>query len=216
MFINAAARTASLLLAIASSEAPREQFAQWVRSNHRFISRGPLTEIVQHAAGSPELHDLALEVAGIMADEIAGGHDSAEERIGDLVGLSRAICRLSQDESREYFQQAVEAAELVGDDVSARWDALLKISRAASRAGAPDRVRAYRLAQVTESLAPYLDDALDHEAAIHAIGQLDPYEGIAVASRWRDRRLGWLDPVIGPSLSATTARSPRSRWPASR
>ena len=34
------------------------------------------------------------------------------------------------------------------------------------------------------------------EAAIHAIGQLDPREGIAVASRWRDRRLGWLDRVI--------------------
>ena len=90
----------------------------------------------------------------------------------------------------------MEAAELVGDDVRARWDALLKISGAASRNGSPDRARAYRLAQVTEGLAPYLDDALDHEAAIHAIGQLDPREGIAVASRWRDRRLGWLDPVI--------------------
>ena len=162
MFINAAARTASLLLAIESSEASRAQFAQWVRSNHRFISRGALTEIVQHAAASPELHDLALEVAGIIAGEITAGHDSADERIGDLIGLSRAICRLSQDESREYFQQAVEAAELVGDDVRARWDALLKISGAASRNGSPDRDRAYRLAQVTESLAPYLDDALDH------------------------------------------------------
>ena len=128
--------------------------------------------------------------------EITAGHDSADERIGDLIGLSRAICRLSQDESREYFQQAVEAAELVGDDVRARWDALLKISRAASPNGSPDRDRAYRLAQVTEGLAPYLDDALDHGAATHAIGQLDPREGIAVASRWRDRRLGWLDPVI--------------------
>ena len=196
MFMNAAARTASLLLAVESSEASRAQFAQWVRSNHRFISRGALTEIVQHAAASPELHGLALVVAGIIAGEITAGHDSADERIGDLIGLSRAICRLSQDESREYFRQAVEAAELVGDDVNARWDALLKISRAASRSDAPDRARAYRLAQVTESLAPYLDDALDHEAAIHAIGQLDPREGIAVASRWRDRRLGWLDRVI--------------------
>ena len=196
MFINAAAPTASLLLAAGSSEASRAQFTQWVRSNHRFISRGALTEIVQHAAASPELHDLALEVAGIIAGGITAGHDSADERIGDLVELSRAICRLSRDESREYFQQAMEAAGLVGDDVRARWDALLKISGAASRNDAPDRARAYRLAQVTESLAPYLDGALDHEAAIHAIGRLDPREGIAVASRWRDRRLGWLDRVI--------------------
>ena len=196
MFINAAARTGSLLLAAGSSEASRAQFAQWVRSHHRFISRVALTEIVQHAAASPELHDLALEVAGIIAGEITAGHDSADERIRDLIGLSRAICRLSRDESREYFQQAMEAAELVGDDVRARWDALLKISGAASRSDAPDRARAYRLAQVAESLAPYLDDALDHEAAIHAIGRLDPREGDAVASRWRDRRLGWLDRVI--------------------
>lgn len=196
MFINAAARTASLLLTIESSEASRTQFAQWVRSNHRFISRGALTEIVQHAASTPELHDLALEVAGIISGEITVGHDRADERIGDLIGLSRAICRLSPDESREYFQQAVGAAELVGDDVNARWDALLKISRAASLTGSPDRARAYRLAQITESLAPYLGDALDHEDAIHAVGQLDSREGIAVASRWRDRRLGWLDRVI--------------------
>ena len=99
------------------------------------------------------------------------------------------------DESREYFRLA-QAAELVGDDVTARWGALLKISRAASRNGSRDRARAYRLAQVTESLAPYLSDALDHEAALHAIARLDPREGIAVASRWRDRRLGWLDPAI--------------------
>jgi hypothetical protein len=196
MFINAAARTASLLLAIESSESSRAQFAQWVRSNHRFITRWALTEIVQHAAASPELHDLALEVAGIIAGQITAGHDSADERIGDLIGLSRAIWRLSQDESREYFQQAVEAAELVGDDVRARWDALLKISGTVSREGSPDRARAYRLAQVAEGLAPYLDDALDHGAAIHAIGQLDPCEGIAVASRWRDRRMGWLDNIV--------------------
>jgi hypothetical protein len=196
MFINAAARTASLLLAIESSEASRAQFAQWVRSNHRFITRWALTEVVQHAAASPELHNLALEVAEIIAGQIAVGHDSADERIGDLVEVSRAICRLSRDESREYFQQAVEAAELVGDDVRARWDALLKTSGAASREGLPDRARAYRLAQVTEGLAPYLDDALDYGAAIHVIGQLDPREGSAVASRWRDRRVGWLDNVI--------------------
>lgn len=196
MFVNAAARTASLLLSIESTEASRAQFAQWVRSNHRFITRWALTEIVQRAAASPDLHNLALEVAGIIAGQITAGHNSADERIGDLIGLSRAICRLSQDESREYFQQAVEAAELFGDDVRARWDALLKISRAASPNGSRDRDRAYRLAQVTEGLAPYLDDALDLGAAIHAIGQLDPGEGTAVASRWRDRRLGWLDPVI--------------------
>ena len=196
MFINAAARTGSLLLAAGSSEA----CARAVRpvgpvSPPLHIPRGAHGNRPA-AAASPELHDLALEVAGIIAGEITAGHDSADERIRDLIGLSRAICRLSRDESREYFQQAMEAAELVGDDVRARWDALLKISGAASRSEAPDRARAYRLAQVAESLAPYLDDALDHEAAIHAIGQLDPREGNAVASRWRDRRLGWLDPVI--------------------
>src|SRR5262249_28460293 len=67
MFINAAARTGSLLLAAGSSDITRGQFAQWVRSNHRYLNRGALTEIVQHAVGSPELHDLALEVAGLIA-----------------------------------------------------------------------------------------------------------------------------------------------------
>jgi hypothetical protein len=196
MFINAVVRTGSLLLAAGSSETSRTQFAQWVRSNHGYLSRGALTEIVQHAAGSPELHDLALEVAEIIVGKIAAGHDSADERIGDLVGLSRALYRLSPDESREYFQQAMQAAELVGDDINTRWSALLKISGAASRADKPDRARAYRLSQITEGLAPYLADALDYEDALHAIARLDPSEGIAIASRWRDRRVGRLDPII--------------------
>jgi hypothetical protein len=197
MFINAVARTASLLLAAGSSDSSRAQFAQWVRSNHDHLYRGALTEIVQHAAGSPEMHDLALEIAELVADKIAASHDSADERIEDLIGLSRALYRLSPDESREYFQQAIEAAELVGDDIHARWSALVRISGAASRAGKPDRARAYRLSQVTEGLDPYLNDSLDYEAVIHAIARLDPCEGIAIASRWRDRRVvRWLDPVI--------------------
>ena len=151
---------------------------------------------MQQAAGSAELHDLALEVAELIAAGIAASHDSAETRIEDLVRLSRAIYRLSPDESRAYFERAVQAAERVGDDVSARWSALLKISSAASQPGQPDRAAAYRLAQITEALAPYLDDALDHEAALHVITQLDPHEGIAIASRWRDRRFGWLDPAV--------------------
>ena len=196
MFINAAARTGSFLLASAAPGMPREQFAAWVRTSHRYLSRDALTDIVQQAAGSAELHDLALEVAELIAAGIAASHDSAETRIEDLVRLSRAIYRLSPDESRAYFERAVQAAERVGDDVSARWSALLKISSAASQPGQPDRAAAYRLAQITEALAPYLDDALDHEAALHVITQLDPHEGIAIASRWRDRRLGWLDPAV--------------------
>lgn len=196
MFITAVARTGSLLLAVGLSEASRAQFTQWVSSNHGYLSRRALTEIVQHAAGTPQLHDLALEVAELIAGKITAGHDSADERIEDLVELSRALYSFSPDESREYFQQAMEAAELVGDDIHTRWSALLKISGAASHDGNPDRARAYRLSQITEGLVPYLNDGLDYEAAIHAITRLDPCEGIAVASRWRDRRVGWLDPVI--------------------
>jgi hypothetical protein len=94
-----------------------------------------LTEIVQHAAASTEVHGLALEVAGIIAGEINAGHDSADERIGGLISLRlcRTICPLPQDESREHYQRAVEAAELADDNVNARWDALPKISRAPSR-----------------------------------------------------------------------------------
>jgi hypothetical protein len=196
MFINAVAGTGSLLLAAGSSEASRAQFAQWVRSNYRFVSRRALTEIVQHSAGSPELHGVALEVAEIIAAEVAASHDGADERIGDLVRLSRAIFRLSEDESREYFLQAMKAAEIVGDDIHARWNTLLKISEAASRGDVPDRARAYRLAQVAESLDPYLGDAFDGEDALRAIGKLDPGEGIAVASRWRDRRVCRLDRAV--------------------
>src|ERR1035441_6370106 len=124
MFINAAARTGAFLLASAPSGAYREQFAAWIRSSHQYLSRDALTDIVQHAAGSEELHDLALDVAELIAAKIAESHDSAETQIEDLVRLSRAIYRLSPDESRAYFEQAVQAAERVGDDVSARWSAL--------------------------------------------------------------------------------------------
>jgi hypothetical protein len=196
MFVNAAARTASLLLASKSSDASRIKFAEWVRSNNRYVSLGALTEIVQHASSTPELHDLALEVAEFVAAKISASHDGAETQIEDLVALARAIYRLSPDESRAYFQQAVDAAEHLGDDIRARWSALLTISDAASAPGRPDRHRAYRLGQITESLRPYMNDGLDYEAALHAITQLARNEGIAIASRWRDRRVGWLNLTI--------------------
>ena len=197
MYANAAARTGSLILTTVSSDESRGQFAQWIRASSRHLQPGTLAEIVQHAAGSPLLHDLALEFAELAVDKLASSHDSADDRISDLVGLSRALYQLSPDESREYFQQAIKAADLVGDDIHARWTALLKISEAARQPGKPDRARAYRLSQLAESLDPYLNDSLDHGAAIHAIAQLDLCEGIAIASRWRDRRtVKWLDPVI--------------------
>jgi hypothetical protein len=207
MYANSAARAGSLILAATSSDETRGQFAQWIRSSYRHLQPGTLTEIVQHAAGSPDLHDLALEVAELAVDKLTSSHDSADERIGDLVALSRALYRLSPDESREYFQQAIEAADLVGDDIHARWTALLKVSHAASHPGEPDRARAYRLSQLAEGLDPYLNDSLDHGAVIHAIARLDLCEGIAVASRWRDRRtVKWLDPVI----RALTGRDDRT------
>ncbi|MGN6606507.1 MAG: hypothetical protein ACTHMS_05775 [Jatrophihabitans sp.] len=195
MFVNAVTRTGALLLAGNSSSAIREQFAAWIRSNHQYLSRAALTEAVQHASASPQLHDIALELAQLTASEIAASQDGAETQIDELVKLARAIYRLSPDESQTYFEQAVATAEKLGDDVHARWTALLTISNAAS-SDQPDRARAYRLAQITEALIPFLHDSLNYEEALHSITQLDDTEGIAVASRWRDRRIGWLDPTV--------------------
>src|ERR1035441_3150780 len=62
--------------------------------------------------------------ASVMTSAHDGPRCRSETQIEDLVRLSRAIYRLSPDESRAYFEQAVQAAERVGDDVSARWSAL--------------------------------------------------------------------------------------------
>lgn len=110
--------------------------------------------------------------------------------------LARAVQRFDRSEAHAYFTQAIDLTDRVGDDVHALWRALLAVARRASDGNHDDDRRAYRVAQLAESLEPYLGDATNHSKVLLTIGHLSAKTAMTIASRWRDRRFCSVAPFI--------------------
>ncbi|MEU5370598.1 hypothetical protein ABZ362_16735 [Streptomyces sp. NPDC005951] len=202
------------ILAFGSSEESRQQLLDWYRSAQRHLPHGVLIDAARAAAPVDELQHIAVELAESVAASLDAAKESAEYKAEQMVKLTRAVQRFDRSEAHAYFTQAIDLTDRVGDDVHALWRAFLSVARRASDGNHDDDRRAYRVAQLTESLEPYLGDATNHSEALAAMGHLSAATATTVASRWRDRRFcsvgsfiqALLDTEAGPlAPSAVTA-----------
>ncbi|WP_329371558.1 hypothetical protein [Streptomyces sp. NBC_01483] len=183
------ARLGVRILAFGSSEVTRRLLLDWYRAAQRHIADEVLVDAVRAAAPVDELQHIAIELAQSVAVSLDTTHDSAEYKAEQMVKLARAVQRFDTNEAHAYFTRAIDLTDRVGDDVHHLWRALLAVARRASEGNHEDDRRAYRVAQLAESLQPYLGDAMDHSTVLSAMGHLDPTTATVVASRRRDRRL---------------------------
>ncbi|MFJ5075208.1 hypothetical protein ACIP8Z_11475 [Streptomyces sp. NPDC088553] len=190
------ARFGVRILAFGSSEMTRRLLLDWLRDTHRHISDGALIDAVRAAAPVDEIQHIAVELAEAVSTSLDTAQESAEYKAEQMVKLARAVQRFDVSEAHAYFTRAIDLTDRVGDDVHVLWRALLAMARHASEGNHEDDRRAYRVAQLAESLQPYLGDGLDHSKVLGVIGQLSPTTATAVASRWRDRRLCSEGPFI--------------------
>jgi len=176
------------ILSFASSAESLQLLSEWYKASGQYISAEVLTDAVRTASGAPALARIALELAQQVSTWLATAQESAEYKAEQLVCLARAVYRFNRADARGYFDDAIEIADRVGENAHAVWQALLTLARAAcdgSRAQAP---RAYRIAQITEGLAPYVGDTASEPHVLMALAELSPTTATAIASRWRDRR----------------------------
>jgi hypothetical protein len=196
LLINGISRAGIRLLSrLPASTEQRSAFAQWLTDNFRHLNWPTVVDVVRISSRIPELHQLGLDLARGLREAVETEPLPAEERCKAFLSLARATYAFDSHESRADFDRAVEITNRLGEDVYDRWRALGRIAEHAC--DAEDRpAQAYRLAQVAEGLQSYLGES--HVAA-SVLPQIQRFSGpaaIAIASRWRDRRVASLDQLV--------------------
>jgi hypothetical protein len=133
----------------------------------------------------PGLEEFGLGMVSRAVEAIQSDRTDADTRLDSLLGLARAVLSTSVSEARAIFDIAVDEAEQVGDDLYARWKALVNSARALDAGN--ERLRAHRLFQIAEELQRaadivYVPELADRLRLMHGPSYL------AAASRARDRR----------------------------
>lgn len=189
VLINGITRVAGQILSFGISEDDQSAFLAWCKRHENFISTDALIDLVRATAGTVDTENLSVEIAALVRTALDLNHLEADEKADKMVALARATYRFDPAESSEHFSHARDLTDRIGDDARVRWKALLTLAAATAVPDYDDEERAYRVAQIVEGLEPYITDAADDTEALTTIGLLSPRTAVAVASRWRDRRL---------------------------
>ncbi|HBX7613407.1 TPA: NACHT domain-containing protein [Klebsiella pneumoniae] len=150
---------------------------------HRFSS------VCAEISGLEELSYHFAELAlSLWRDE----HSDAQIKADGYIDLSRSLLSLDEPEAKEYFNQAIEVTNKLGDENLSRWEAILDLAECvAGKTQVPPEI-AYKLARCAELTREYVDRD-KHFAwsdTVEILAELCPSSAIAIISRWRDRRFG--------------------------
>lgn len=123
----------------------------------------------------------------------------ASSRADSYASIARSILNIDKDEARRYFDEAIRVASKLGYEASQRWMAILDLADGATRCSQDAGKLAYRVGRCAELVHQYDSKHFDWEGTIHAMNGLSPTSGVAIVSRWHDRRFGDMNytlPVI--------------------
>lgn len=150
-------------------------------------------ELVALLLPHPHLKGMAADLCTRAADYVNSHDYPAQERLDLLARLAELGTKVDVDLGRHLFDQAVEAATGVNDDAAR----LLKVhADLAQRAGNSDIDQSHtaaRLVRAAELVAPHVSEAAEipYAEIAGAAARLDPFTGLAAASRWDDQdRIG--------------------------
>ena len=126
--------------------------------------------------------------------------DHAETLVSDYMSIAQSIFPLDQEEATAILNKAIKVSSKLGEENLQRWNALLCYG---VRAGQEQDNRkpqlCYRFSQCAELTYKYVyrDKHFPWDYTVDAIYDLDPNSAFAIASRWRDRRFGDEDRILG-------------------
>jgi len=192
-FAHSAPRIAARLVADCADSSQTAEFAGWVNKAAYLWNPTAITIVQFLAGGDLAAQDLAIDVAAHVAQKVSNDTGDAESRSRDLAELAQSIFCASIDESREYFTQALEQADKAGDDLPNLWDGLLKVADKAAEGDIASAQLAYRISRLAEALEPNF--GIDFQRTLVTCCNLNLPGGLAIASRWRDRRTAWLGTI---------------------
>ncbi|RMM50652.1 hypothetical protein ALQ76_05438, partial [Pseudomonas syringae pv. atrofaciens] len=166
--------------------------AQWQDGLPIPLSIPAMASLSRCAALTGGPPDIVLTLAHKARGRIGQGAELAESMADSLVLLARAVLGASEDESLQYFNEAVGVGSKIGQENLDRWHAFLHLSDACAADRVDDPKLAYLLARAAELTRSYVDrdKHFDWGHTVEAITTLSPRSSPAIVSRWRDRRFG--------------------------
>lgn len=180
---NTVSEIATRLVAMLGDENLVGLFGAWYQSGTPYIdaSRVAVLRISAHEAC---MHAFALGVLADTAQWTLRDRTDAEYRVDALLELARTILPASESESKALFDLALREADLVGDDLYVRCEALLGIARPLGTGS--ESARAYRLFQIAEALDH--SDSLNLREVGRRMFAMHGPTYLSCISRSRDRR----------------------------
>jgi hypothetical protein len=141
----------------------------------------------------PHLKGMAADLCTRAADYINSNDYPARERLDLLARLAELGAKVDVDLGRHLFDQAVEAATGVNDDAARLLEVHVDLAHRADNSGLDPADTAARLVRAAELMAPHVSEAAEipYAEIAGAAARLDPFTGLAAASRWDDQdRIG--------------------------
>jgi hypothetical protein len=191
-----------------------DEFHKWIDSLQRPLYTPTMIRLARLAARVSSLQAHSRTYASKTFDRVKLLREDADQKTDSYAALARAIFALSRPEAAVYFEEAVAVASRMGDESNDRWTAILDLAHAAADPNIPDPELSYRLSRAAELSHQYIRDKhFDWRGTVEAIAGLSPTSSLAILSRWRDRRFGWLGtalPDVVSYLLQTDCLDPRT------
>ena len=167
-----------------------QEFKIWTDQLERPLFTPTWTNLARIAAHTPNFENYAYNFAQKAFELTKTAKEDAESKGQTYVKLARAILIKDNLEAKEYFNQAIEVASKIGDEILDRWQAILHLADCAANESQPSPQTAYKLARCAELAYKYDDDHFEWDGTVTAIAGLCPSSCFAILSRWRDRDFG--------------------------
>lgn len=144
--------------------------------------------------GDPRFSLEAIQLTEAAAEALASSDEVADEKAETLIRITRGLYPFSKEESKSYFDLAVNTASGLGYETHIRWNALISLAHASRKAHSADIISlAERISRLGESISPIINRGIDQPELVSALALLSGPEVFRFLARWRDRRFGSLD-----------------------
>lgn len=166
---------------------------QWLGANGVIIGDPALIRAARSLRyQSPKRRAIAEQLVSIIETRSRSYVEGAAAKTALYVDLARICWTLEPDNARAYFLEALDAADLIGDEIHLQWQVTSEIAVLAAPAR-PTVAQAVAFARASEGIqrADLLE--LSPVESVRIIAAMNPVVAVDVASRWRDRRIATLE-----------------------
>ena len=179
---------------------------RWINSLRFPLFTPHLTSLARRGSQRTQTAGVALRFAATSFRLMRNHRAQADAKAGDYIDVARAVLAASDADARTYFDEALEAADKLGDETVARWNAMLDLAdRATEPHGSMPEV-AYRFARCAELTWEHVDDHFDWRSTVAALVALCGRSSFGILSRWRDRDFGWTPEILPLAVHALSRR----------